>query len=109
LAGAGTIMSDPDGNNQGPTLPLVKDAWVNMGFTIDIAANRVDEYYNYQFLASHTWQSGGVAALGGMDLFANNAGPVFYDDLSVQQIPEPTVLALIGLGGFALGLRRRTH
>jgi len=101
----GIITSDSGG---AATMPMIKDAWVNWTFTIDLSANRVGEYYNGTFLSEHAWQTDGANALGAIDLYANNAGPVYYDDLTITQVPEPTVLALVGLGGFALCLRRRS-
>lgn len=102
--GTGVVTAD---NGSGATSTLVKDQWVNLTFTIDLTANKVDEYYNYKLLSTHVWQTGGANTLAAVDLYANNAGPVYYDNLKVSQVPEPTTIALLGLGGLALVLRRK--
>jgi len=101
----GAIVDDMAANEVPTT--AIEDAWVNWTFTIDLNANLVGTYYNGQFFSEHAWQTDGAAALGAIDLYANNAGAVYYDDLVIEQVPEPTVLALVGLGGFALCRRRR--
>jgi MYXO-CTERM domain-containing protein len=42
------------------------------------------------------------------DTGTTNTGDVFVDDLSVTGVPEPSAIALAGLGGLALLRRRRT-
>ncbi|HOB97368.1 MAG TPA: PEP-CTERM sorting domain-containing protein [Verrucomicrobiota bacterium] len=92
------------------TAPIVKDAWATWTLDVDLDANSVQQYYNgAAFGTPFAWQVGGANAIGAIDLYANNTGPVYYDNLTIQQIPEPSVLALIGLGGLALGLRRRVR
>ena len=92
------------------TLPIVRDAWSTWTLDVNLDNNTVQQYYNgAAFGPSHQWQQSGANAIGAIDLFANNTGPVYYDNLTIQQIPEPSVLALIGLGGLAFGLRRRVR
>jgi len=92
------------------TLPIVRDAWSTWTLDVDLDNNKVQQYYNgVAFGPEHAWQATGANAIGAIDLFANGTGPVYYDNLTIQQIPEPSVLALIGLGGLALGLRRRVR
>ncbi len=81
----------------------VRGAWAEIRVDFDLNANTLSEYYNGALLASGTWATGGAIALGGVDLFANNASPVYYDDMTL--IPTPAGLALLGLG--ALANRRR--
>jgi len=96
------------------SVAMIKDAWVEYRFDIDTSANTVSEYYNNQLVSTHQWRDladpDGRNALGALDLFANGAGPVYYDDLSVQVVPEPSTIALVILGGLVLAaVRRRAH
>lgn len=94
---------------EGPkTLPLIYGEWVELRFDIDLDANTVNEYYGGQLLSSHPWQTDGAAALGAIDLFANGASAIYYDDISV--VPEPTSLVLflgLALGAAVMHFRRR--
>jgi hypothetical protein len=103
----GTGVAVDDMSTTEPALNVAKGAWANWTFTIDLNANLVGTYYNGTLWNTHAWQSTGENAIAAIDLYANNASAVYYDDIKIQQTPEPTVLALIGLGGLALGLRRR--
>src|ERR1017187_7790475 len=80
----GQIISDFGG---GATLPMVKDQWVEIRCEIDLTANSVSEFYNGQLLSTHAWQGGlggpGLNEIQALDLFANNAAPVYYDNVSV--------------------------
>ena len=106
---AGQVISDYGG---GATLPIVWDQWVELLCVIDLDANTVTEYYNGDALATHQWDDDGTNALAAVDLYANGASAIFYDDMSLVQrgddiIPEPTTLGLLALGGLALLRRRR--
>ncbi|HOA61023.1 MAG: PEP-CTERM sorting domain-containing protein [Verrucomicrobia bacterium] len=107
------LFSELGGSGNTPhsaTTPIIKDAWANWTLDVDLDNNSVQQYYNgAAFGTPFAWQSGGVNAIGAIDLYANDTGPIYYDNLTIQQIPEPSVLALIGLGGLALGLRRRVR
>jgi hypothetical protein len=102
--GTGAITSD-----MGPgSLAMAKNQWAEIRLLIDLGANQVSEYYNGQLLTTHVWQSGGVNALAAIALHANKAGAVYYDALSVEPVPEPGTLAVLGLGALALVLRLKT-
>jgi hypothetical protein len=108
--GTSTILDEqvPDPK---PTMPLIKDQWVKIVADIDLDADKVDFYYNNTLLSTHTWTSGAdsVLEIKAVDLFANSAGPVYYDNVVIRQVPEPSVVCLLGTGLVALGLafRRR--
>lgn len=84
----------------------VRDAWAEIRVVADLTNDICDTYYNGALLSTGTWTTGAGSALniGAVDLFANGASSVYYDDLSL--IPEPASLSLLGLGALAL-LRRR--
>jgi hypothetical protein len=91
------------------SLPMVKDAWVEIRTEINLATNTVSEYYNNQLLRTRAWQDGaGLDELQAMDLFANGTDPVYYDNLSVvQNIPEAGTTMTLLLGGLGFLWRRR--
>ncbi|MCL4263279.1 MAG: M36 family metallopeptidase [Anaerolineae bacterium] len=75
----------------GGTLPLVEDQWVEIRLEIDLDADTQSFYYNNQLLYSGTWtgevSGGGALNIGAVDLFANAASSVYYDDMSLAGPP----------------------
>lgn len=88
------------------TLPLVRDQWVELSALVDLDANTVTEYYNGTLLTVHDWQVGGAAAIAQVDLYANGANVVYYDNIAISLIPEPAALSLLALGALAIPRRR---
>jgi len=85
----GLVRDDVPGNCTGtPTLSIVFDQWVELRVEIDLDADTQAFYYNDQLLYTDTWtehvSGGGITAIGAVDLFANGADPVYYDDLSLS-------------------------
>lgn len=85
---------------------LVTDAWVELRCEINFDSNTVREYYNGQLLSTHSW-AGTVMGLKAVDLYANGATPVYYDNMVAFAVPEPCSWGLAALGGLALVRRRR--
>jgi hypothetical protein len=79
----------------GGNLPLVKGQWVELRVDIDLDANTQAFYYNNQQLYTGTWSEevsgGGAVNIGAVDLFANSASSVFYDDLSLVNAAQPVI------------------
>jgi hypothetical protein len=100
----GIVMSD---YGTSATLPIVRDQWVELSAVVDLDANTVSEYYNGTLLTVHAWQVGGAAAIAQVDLYANGAHVVYYDNIAISLIPEPAALSLLALGALALARRRR--
>ena len=84
--------------NDGPAggvLPLVQGQWVELRDEIDLDADTQSFYYNGTLLFTGSWSEGlsggGLTSIGAVDLFANAASPVYYDDLSLVEpgVDEP--------------------
>jgi len=76
---------------------------------IDFTADTQYVYYNEAFLTNKSWTDGvsgdGPLELGGIDLFANGATPIYYDDLSItgESVPPQPVLSVESIaGGFGV-------
>jgi hypothetical protein len=73
------------------TTPLVRDEWVEIRVEVDLTANTQTVYYDGTLFYTAAWSTHlgpeGSISLRGVDLFANNAGAVFYDDLSLSNLP----------------------
>jgi hypothetical protein len=76
--------------NDGPvggTLPLIYDQWVEIRVEIDLDNNWQQVYYGGNLLFEGSWSEGmsggGITSIGAVDLFANGASSVYYDDLSL--------------------------
>jgi subtilisin family serine protease len=73
------------------TLPLLTDQWVELRVEIDLINDRQDFYYGGQLLYTSTWtgevSGNGALNVGAVDLFANGASVVYYDDISLVENP----------------------
>jgi hypothetical protein len=88
-------------------LPLITGRWVEIRNEIDLDADWQEIYYDGQLLSAKSWteglSGGGALNIGSVDLFANGASAVYYDDMSL--VPEPAAGLLLLLG--VTLLRRR--
>jgi hypothetical protein len=94
----------------GPTLSLVKNQWVQLVADVNLDTDTVDFYYNGTFLSTHPWRNNDPNAsreIKAIDLFANGQPVVYYDDVVIRQIPEPSLWCLLGTGLVTLGLASR--
>jgi hypothetical protein len=77
----------------GDVAPLIKDAWVEIKCEIDLTVNHVNVYYNGALLTNSAWQTGGLLAIGAVQLYAfDPTSQAFYDDLTID--PAGTVETL---------------
>ncbi len=102
-----------DGGVSGGTLALVKGQWVELRVEIDLDADTQSFYYNNQLLYSGTWSGqvsgSGATSIAAVDLFADSASVVYYDDMSLVNVSQPTVCSAPGVipwASVALGQRR---
>lgn len=83
------VISDFDGAN----LPLVKGQWKEIRVEINLTTDVQTFYYGGIKLYQKSWsaglESGGARAIAGVDLFANGASPVYYDDIALTQRNAP--------------------
>ncbi len=86
-----TVLNE--GASGGQTLPLIKGQWVEIRVVIDLDANTQTFYYGDDILYTASWtegsSGGGILNIGAVDLFANNASVVYYDDLSLAPTGTP--------------------
>jgi hypothetical protein len=96
-------------------LDIVYDEWVEVRADINLDDNTVEVFYGGDLLSASTgastWAYGGeeVHGIDVMDIFpmSDDASVMYYDDISLVQIPEPATMSLLALGGLALLRRRR--
>jgi hypothetical protein len=111
VASTGLIQPDAGSSNTitETNIPFIRNQWVGFDVTIDLDNNTQIVRYNGTEIGNGTWYgASGTAEIANIDLFANNATSVFYDNLELAIVPEPgTFVALgVGLAGL-LALRRR--
>lgn len=81
-----------------PSTPqtIVRNAWTDILVEFDPVANTAKNFYNGALLhgAGRLWYETGnanaVPELQAVDLYANNVGPVYYDNCSLQRVLQVT-------------------
>jgi hypothetical protein len=75
-------------------LPLVRGQWVELRLEIDLNHNVQKFYYNGWLLYRGTWTgevgAEGVVNLAAVDLFANYATAIYYDDMQLRRMSSMT-------------------
>jgi len=80
-------------------LPLITGEWVELRVEIDLVNDWQQFYYGGDLLYEADWSNGigsptpGITSIGAVDLYANLASSVYYDDLSLVEVPEAKVFA----------------
>jgi hypothetical protein len=71
----------------GGTLPWILGQWVELRLEIDLVNDLQIFYYGGNVLYTATWTgeqvAGGALNIAAVDLYANSASPVYYDDMSL--------------------------
>jgi hypothetical protein len=76
----------------GIQLPLVYDKWAEIRVEIDLDNDWHEVFYDGTFFYEKEWTAGinndyqGVLTIDAVDLFANGATSVYYDDMSLEQV-----------------------
>jgi len=82
-----------DDGQSGASQAFVTDQWVEIRVEIDLDNDTQDFYYNGALFYTGTWTAhqagGGSLAIANVDLYANNATSVYYDDMSLTPPGEP--------------------
>ena len=69
-------------------MPLITGQWVENRLEIDLLADTVQYFYGGTLLYTGVWSEhisgGGARVIDTVDLFANNASPVYYDDINLD-------------------------
>ena len=95
-----------------PTTPLLIDQWVPVMVNIDLDANTATASYGGTQIYNGAWNNGGASPtqFQGINIWAAeglNVAVFNIDNLTLEVIPEPSGVALLGLGIAGLTLRRR--
>ena len=79
------------------TLPLITDEWVEIKINIDLDTDGLEMYYDGDLLFEKNWTDepggtgGGELNIAAVDLFANSASTVYYDDISLSKVGVGTL------------------
>ncbi len=95
------------------TLPLIMGRWVEIRVEGNLTSDWMQVYYDSELLIEKAWTAGpnnqmdGLLNLACVDLYANAASPVYYDDLSLEVAggvpPQPDIEIGAITGGKAIG------
>jgi hypothetical protein len=87
------------------SLPLIFDTWVELIVEIDLTTDTQTIYWDGVTLTTKGWSTGvsgaGQVWIQAVDIFANGASPVYFDDMSLieQVAPEDPILEIGAISG----------
>ena len=96
-----------ESEHQGFTLPLITGRWVRFNMVIDLDTDWVDMYYDDQLLDYREWTAGpnllmtGELNIACIDIYANGATPVYWDDVYIQAYGSEPEADLVASGNLA--------
>jgi hypothetical protein len=100
----GTAVPSGGNTRVGVNAALIRGAWTQIRVDFDLTNNYMQAFYNGAAISNGSWKTSATSTLtlAAVDLFADTGTSVFYDNASLRQIPAPSGLALLGLGGLLI-------
>ena len=102
---SGKVISEPENLET----DIVYDQWVEIRVEIDLGQDTQAIYYNDELLSEKSWSEGvsgpgGAINIAAVDLYAQGATEIYYDDISLIGEPGggPTLEIQIISGGFGV-------
>ncbi len=89
-----------EAEHDGEQLPLITDQWVQFRIEIDLDNDWFECYYGGNLLQEKEWTAtpnndmGGFLEIGAVDLYANGATSVYYDNIGIVETGK-----FLGVGG----------
>ncbi len=88
------MLSNESGGANPFSAPFVTDRWVELKLVVDLDTDLQTFYYDGVQMFSGSWTQQypdqsvpGILAIGSIDLFANGASPIWYDDIQITGSP----------------------